>query len=128
MYDFGFMLFDPSSTFESVLDNVQFLRSICGDGSAPIPFCKMVPYAATDIEGQLRREGRLRGDVRHPDYSFLDLRLHAWCEFLHELFDMWAIDYGSLLARIRITRFELTALERFQPDRPGLADFRRPSK
>ena len=124
MYDFGFMLFDPSTTFESVLDNVRFLRSICGDGSAPIPFVKMVPYAATDIEDQLRREGRLRGDVRHPDYAFVDPRLHPWYEFLHEVFDMWAMDYGSLLARIRITRFELAVLERFQPNTPRLVDFR----
>ena len=34
MFEFGFMLFDPSTTFESVRENVSFLRSIVGDGSA----------------------------------------------------------------------------------------------
>src|SRR5437879_4782334 len=34
LFEFGFMLFDPSSTFQSVRQNIAFLRRIVGDGSA----------------------------------------------------------------------------------------------
>ena len=82
-FSYGFMLFDPSSTFESVRQNIGFLRRIVGDGSAGALFCRMLPYGGTPIRDQLAREGRLRGDVTHPDYDFLDLRLNDY----HRLLD-----------------------------------------
>jgi len=78
LYEMGFMLFDPSSTFETVRENLTFLRRICGDGSAPVVFCKTVPYAETDIEQLLLREGRLKGSVINPDYDLLDPILEDW--------------------------------------------------
>jgi hypothetical protein len=48
-YDFGFMLFDPSSTIETVLENIRFLRKICGDGSATASFGKTLPYSGTEL-------------------------------------------------------------------------------
>jgi radical SAM superfamily enzyme YgiQ (UPF0313 family) len=70
-FSYGFMLFDPSSTFESVRGNIQFLRRIVGDGSAPAVFSRMLPYGGTPIRDQLEKEGRLRGDLTRPDYVFL---------------------------------------------------------
>ena len=69
MFSYGFMLFDPSSTFESVRENIAFLRAIVGDGSAPAVFSRMLPYGGTPIRDQLAQEGRLRGDLTHPDYD-----------------------------------------------------------
>jgi len=43
VFSYGFMLFDPSSTFESVRQNAGFLRQIVGDGSAAALFCRMLP-------------------------------------------------------------------------------------
>jgi anaerobic magnesium-protoporphyrin IX monomethyl ester cyclase len=71
-FEFGFMLLEPSSTFESVRANVRFLRTIVGDGSAAAGFGRMVPYDGTPIKDELERAGRLRGDVSKPDYDFLD--------------------------------------------------------
>ncbi len=34
LFSYGFMLFDPSSTFQSIRENIGFLRKIVGDGSA----------------------------------------------------------------------------------------------
>lgn len=68
------MLFDPSSTFERVLENIAFLRRICGDGSSPAVFSRMAPYAGTDIEEQLIKEGRLLGRLSHLRYAFHDPR------------------------------------------------------
>ena len=45
-FSYGFMLFDPSSTFELVRGNIAFLRRIVGDGSAPAVFSRMLPYGA----------------------------------------------------------------------------------
>jgi radical SAM superfamily enzyme YgiQ (UPF0313 family) len=77
----GFMLFDPSSTIETVRLNINFLRTVGEDGYFPINFCKMLPYAGTPIEDRLRNEGRLKGTVTQPDYGFDDPRLD-WYEFL----------------------------------------------
>jgi anaerobic magnesium-protoporphyrin IX monomethyl ester cyclase len=77
----GFMLFDPSSTMDTVRQNIGFLRTIGEDGYFPINFCKMLPYAGTPIEALLRKEGRLKGTVTQPDYGFSDPLLD-WYEFL----------------------------------------------
>jgi radical SAM superfamily enzyme YgiQ (UPF0313 family) len=61
LFSYGFMLFDPSSTFESVRENLNFLRQIVGDGSAAATFCRMLPYGGTPIRDLLQKEGRLRG-------------------------------------------------------------------
>ena len=47
IFEFGFMLLEPSSTFESVAENVRFLRSIAGDGWTGVTFGRMVPYDGT---------------------------------------------------------------------------------
>jgi len=72
LFGYGFMLFDPSSSFESVRENIGFLRQIVGDGSAAAVFSRMLPYGGTPIRDQLEKEGRLRGDLTRPDYVFLD--------------------------------------------------------
>jgi anaerobic magnesium-protoporphyrin IX monomethyl ester cyclase len=44
-FTYGFMLFDPSSTFDSVRENTAYLRRITADGGVPAVFCRMLPYA-----------------------------------------------------------------------------------
>src|SRR4029077_18998938 len=78
LFSYGFMLFDPSSSFESVRQNINFLRQIVGDGSTAANFCRMLPYGGTPIRDLLQKEGRLRGDLTHPDYEFLDVRLNEY--------------------------------------------------
>jgi anaerobic magnesium-protoporphyrin IX monomethyl ester cyclase len=89
LVEYGFMLFDPSSTFESVRQNTQFLRKILADGSGGAVFCRMLPYGGTPIRDRLRDEGRLRGDVRNPDYDFLDLRLNRYHDLLNRAVAPW---------------------------------------
>src|SRR4051794_23730053 len=89
LYEYGFMLFDPSSTFASIRENVGFLRGLVGDGSAGATFCRMLPYGGTPIRDTLRAEGRLRGDVTRPDYDFLDLRLNEYHRRLDEAGGGW---------------------------------------
>lgn len=77
----GFMLFDPSSTIDTVRQNINFLRTVGEDGYFPINFCKMLPYAGTPIHDRLHDEGRLKGSITKPDYGFSDPTLD-WYEFL----------------------------------------------
>ena len=77
----GFMLFDPSSTIDTIRENINFLRTIGEDGYFPINFCKMLPYAGTPIEAWLRQENRLKGTLMQPNYGFGDPLLD-WYEFL----------------------------------------------
>lgn len=93
-FSYGFMLFDPSSTFESVRANIDFLRQIVGDGTAAALFCRMLPYGGTPIRDQLAREGRLRGNVTHPDYDFLDGRLNTYHQLLDAAVKYWIHNDG----------------------------------
>jgi hypothetical protein len=93
-FEFGFMLLDPSSTFETVRGNIGFLRKIVGDGCAPATFCKMLPYDGTPIKDDLEAAGRLKGDVCAPDYDFLDPRLNAFYETLARIVDITGWVHG----------------------------------
>jgi radical SAM superfamily enzyme YgiQ (UPF0313 family) len=94
VYSYGFMLFDPSSTFDSVRQNIGFLRQIAGDGSAPAVFSRMLPYGGTPIRDLLAKEGRLRGDLTHPDYDFLDPRLNEYYGLLSATVRPWIHNDG----------------------------------
>jgi len=122
-YDFGFMLFDPSSTFESIRTNIIFLKKICRDGNSPVVFCKMIPYAETDIEKRLMSEGRLKGSVINPDYDFVDPRLNEFYEFLHRVFYEWMFTQKGMLAKLRWHRFEVAVLKRFYPSANGINEY-----
>ncbi len=118
LFSYGFMLFDPSSTFESVRENIGFLRQIVGDGSAAATFCRMLPYGGTPIRDLLQREGRLRGDLTHPDYVFLDTRLNEYHLLLSKAARPW-LDQGGLSHQISYAWDELEAIRRLVPATSG---------
>ena len=132
LVEYGFMLFDPSTTFESVQMNVQFLRQILADGSGGAVFCRMLPYGGTPIRDRLRDEGRLRGDVRNPDYAFLDPRLNAYHDRLDPIVSPWVHGEGIshqlnwawhevfLMRRLVTGLTELTGLDDYALELAGL--------
>jgi anaerobic magnesium-protoporphyrin IX monomethyl ester cyclase len=121
-FSYGFMLFDPSSTFESVRANVGFLRQIVGDGSNAALFCRMLPYGGTPIREQLRLEGRLRGDVRYPDYSFLTPELDSYYRKLKPVVGQWVNDQGvSQELNWALDEFEIA--RRLAPGLIGAAEY-----
>lgn len=127
MFEFGFMLFDPSSTFESVSENVHFLRRIVGDGSAGAVFCRMLPYDGTPIKDDLERAGRLRGDVCNPSYNFLDPRLDAFYDELARTVDVtgWVHGYRALSPQLNWVWNEVAILDRLFPQLPGMRAYRK---
>ena len=126
IFEFGFMLLDPGSTFESVRANVQFLRKIVGDGSAAAGFGRMVPYDGTPIKDELERTGRLRGDVCKPDYDFLDPRLTDFYEEIIHIVDVtgWTHGYEALSPALNFAWDEVAILEQLFPAIPGLPEYR----
>jgi len=117
MFDYGFMLFDPSSSFEAVRENILFLRTIVGDGCMPVTFCRMLPYDGTAIKEDLARAGRLRGDVCNPDYDFLDPRLNEFYEALTHYVDIrgWIHGYRAVSEQLAWAWNEVAVMERLFP-------------
>ena len=54
----------------------------------------MLPYGGTPIRDLLQREGRLRGDLTHPDYEFLDVRLNEYHRLLSKTVAPWIHNEG----------------------------------
>jgi len=126
LFDFGFMMLDPSSTFDSILENVAFLRRIVGDGYMAAEFCRMIPYDGTPIKDQLAAQGRLRGDVCNPDYDFLDPRLYDFYIAVNELLNItgWIHGLKALSPQLKHLWSELAVIERLYPSVPNLEEYR----
>jgi radical SAM superfamily enzyme YgiQ (UPF0313 family) len=118
-YDFGFMLFHPSTTYQSVLENLHFLERVCGDGSSPVTFCKMLPYAETKVEHQLRSDGRLKGKPGFEDYDFLHVSLNHFYSFTANCFEDWIGKHDGLLNIARWARYCLAVYREYFPMTPA---------
>jgi hypothetical protein len=88
-FDYGFMLFQPDTTFELLRENLYFLMTICSDGFTPVSFLKILPYYSTWIESDLRAQGRLKGDPGFLDYDFSDQRLNDYYQFIGQHLAEW---------------------------------------
>ncbi|HKD07822.1 MAG TPA: radical SAM protein [Bryobacteraceae bacterium] len=120
---YGFMLFDPSSTFESVRENLVFLKNITGDGRAAATFSRMLPYGGTPIREALKNEGRLRGDLTRPDYDFLDLRLNEFHRLLTPTVRPW-IHKEGLTYQLDYAWDEFTTVTRLARGLEGAEEYR----
>ena len=114
MFEFGFMMFDPSTSFQSIRDNVAFLEHIVGDGSAAAVFCRMLPYDGTPIKTTLAEQGRLKGDVCDPDYTFLDDRIGVLYLDINRLVHVagWIHGHRALSPKINWAWNELAVMKR----------------
>ena len=126
MFEYGFMLLDPSSTFESIRENISFLRTILADGCLPVTFCRMLPYDGTPIKDELVRTGRLRGDVCNPDYDFLDPRIGEFYEALTNLVSLtgWIHGLKAVTSQLGWAWHEVATVERLFPVLPGMEEYK----
>ncbi len=116
-FDYGFMLFQPTSTFNSVRENLGFLGSICGDGYTPVSFLKVQPYFETDLEKSLKMEGRLKGRPGYLDYDFTDKSLDHYFHFVIGCLNEWLMGVSGLLNILRWARNYLMVYSRL----PGIS-------
>ena len=126
MFEYGFMLLDPSSTFESIRENINFLRTILSDGCLPVTFCRMLPYDGTPIKDELVRTGRIRGDVCNPDYDFLDPRIGEFYEELTKLVSLtgWIHGLKAVTMQLGWAWHEVATIERLFPVLPGMTEYK----
>jgi anaerobic magnesium-protoporphyrin IX monomethyl ester cyclase len=118
-WDYGFILFDPMTTHETLLQNLDFLESICSDGSTPLlTGGKLIPYAETRIEKLLAQENRLRGRGEWQDYYFLDPALdHLYSFFVDALSD-WLEGRTGVLNLSWLLRCYLDVCKKYLPGLP----------
>lgn len=112
-FEFGFMIFDPDSTFETIQENVTFLEKLTAGGQAVAHFSKMIPYAGTSIAQRLAKEGKLAGTIASPDYSFADKRLSILQFFASEVFNFRNFSPQGLVERLRIAKFDSIIMKKF---------------
>lgn len=126
MWEYGFMLLDPSSTFASVRENLAFLRTILADGCLPVTFCRMLPYDGTPIKDALVRSGRLLGDICNPDYDFLDPRLSEFYEGLSDVVSLtgWIHGLEAVTQQLGCAWHEVAVMERLFPALPGIGRYK----
>jgi len=117
-FDFGFMLLEPYSTFDTVRNNIAFLDRFVGDGATVAGFCRTLPYAGTPLKRQLEKEGRLLGTPFEPDYGFLDPKLDLFYDWMLLTFRERNFDNAGLNETLRSMLFEahlkLPGLRAFQ--------------
>jgi anaerobic magnesium-protoporphyrin IX monomethyl ester cyclase len=125
--EFGFMLFDPSSSFETIAGNLDFLRKVVGDGSDALSFCRMIPYDGTPIKDELERTGRLRGTIVAPDYDFLDPRIDRLYLAIREHLEVtgWVHELHGVTRTLDALRIEAAVALRLFPPLTGMEIYRR---
>lgn len=92
--EFGFLLFQPWTTFKSLNKNLEFLREICGDGYMPVSYNKVMPFYETQLEKDLMMQGRLNLTPGRRDYNFQDPRIDDFYDFITSIFARWS-DYRN---------------------------------
>ena len=88
-FDYGFMLFQPLTTFRLLNENLDFLRQICGDGYTPVTFLRLIPLYETRIEKELLKSGRLYHTDGIGDYDFLEETMNKYYNFITDCFIEW---------------------------------------
>jgi len=95
-FDFGFMLFHPATTFKSLRENLDFLKSTVGDGYSPVGLIKTMPYYESLIEKDLIKEGRIKGRPGYRDYDFLEENMNKYYKFIVNCFSKWTRDSNGV--------------------------------
>jgi radical SAM superfamily enzyme YgiQ (UPF0313 family) len=117
-FDFGFMLFQPSTTYRSLNENLDFLKMICGDGYSPLTFLKMMPYYETRIEKELIAEGRIKGEPGYKDYDFLEDSMNHYFKYLTKCFLQWTRDPAGVVNISKWARNYIAVYSRYFKSTP----------
>ena len=112
-YEFGFMILHPYCTFDTIAEDLIFLKNISGSGLSNIHFTKMIPYAGTQIEKKMIEENRFKGSISNPDYFYLDERIDYYQLFLSLAFHHRNFDKNGLLESLRYSKFDQIIQSKF---------------
>lgn len=96
-FDYGFMLFQPLTTFSTLKKNLDFLEILCSDGYNPVMFNKLRPYYETRIEKELIESGRIKGNPGYLDYDFIEERMTGYYDYIMGCFMEWLRDREGMV-------------------------------
>ena len=111
--DYGFILFQPGTTFTTLYKNIDFLKNICGDGYSPVSFLRMMPYYETKVEEELKKQGRLKGEPGFRTYDFIEVTLDLYYNFIMECFSEWLRSPDGLVNISKWARNNLLVFSRY---------------
>ena len=103
-FDYGFMLFQPVTTFRTLHENLDFLQQLCNDGYNPVMFNKLRPYYETRVEKELVESGRMKGTPGYYDYDFLEEPMNHYHDFITDCFMDWLRDPDGVVNLSRWAR------------------------
>jgi len=111
---YNILLFDPYTRLEDIEQNIRFLRR---NSYFPFNWCKVEPYAGTELEKRYGREGRLIGDYLGYDYHMDDERVRLLYDLLLPAVYYRNFDYYGL-ANLNIgLGYHRRLLKQFYPQR-----------
>jgi hypothetical protein len=86
----------------------------------------MVPYDGTPIKDELAKTGRLKGDICHPDYDFLDPRIDDFFQALNRIVHVsgWIHGIEALTPQLQFAKAEVAAIEALFPPLPGFEAYK----
>jgi anaerobic magnesium-protoporphyrin IX monomethyl ester cyclase len=122
-FDYGFMMFTPNTTFDSIEEDLKFLRKLTLNGRALVHFTKMFPYAGTSIEEQLKRDGRLEGTLDYPTYQFNDRRINLMEVFVTKTFHEAFFGSSAIVNKLRLLYLDVEIIRKFYPNRFNLDEY-----
>jgi len=94
-FDYGFMLFQPDTTYWSLNENLDFLKLLCVDGYTPVTFLRLVPMYETSVEKELMKAGRLDFTNGIGEYDFIEESMNQYYRFITACLTKWLRDpYG----------------------------------
>jgi anaerobic magnesium-protoporphyrin IX monomethyl ester cyclase len=125
-FDYGFMLFNPDTTYLSLNENLGFLQQICGDGFTPVTFLKLLPLYENRVEKELIKSGRLKISDGKQDYDFTEKSMNQYYNFVTDNFFQWmrspeGIENISKWAR----NYLLVYMHYFDPQPEGIKFYRK---
>ncbi len=121
--EYGFMMFDPESTFSSIRENLAFLAKLCCDGQATVHFTKVYPLVGTALAKRLEREGRLVQYPDYPSYNYTEKRLELFEAFVFKTFQNAFFGVSGLSGRLSMLRFDCEVLKRFHPSKFNIEEY-----
>jgi hypothetical protein len=109
-FDYGFMLFQPDSTYDSLNTNLGFLKKMCSDGYT---------YFETRVERELKEQGRLKGRPGHYDYDFMTESLNECYASVVRFFAEWMWGSNGVTNIARWLRSYFIVHDSFGMNKPG---------
>jgi anaerobic magnesium-protoporphyrin IX monomethyl ester cyclase len=103
-FDYGFMLFQPLTTFRTLNENLDFLKDLCNDGYNTVMFNKLRPYYETQVEKELIKAGRMKGNPGYFDYDFLEEPMNNYYNYITDCFTDWLRDREGVVNLSRWAR------------------------